>query len=227
MGAGHYRYDPYGKVTITRGGAPQTTDPLGQHWAFTGRFSDEEATLCYYRARYYDPMVGRFVQRDPIGFAVGPNLYTYVDSNVANCSDPSGLRSDAFGPSSSLADVDVAPPRSGRERFRFGPIGGGRRVRPGPWKPPTVDTDPIIPGFLTRVEVEYKEGQWVATKIKPSLGVDAHDDHGVADKAGLAIQRTAFIHRVYLPLDETGRNIASRDPLIPGWWPPDAPPLSR
>ena len=62
-----YRYDAYGKATITRGGTPQSSDPLGNHWTFTGRFLDEEAGLLYYRARYYDPTLGRFLQRDPLG----------------------------------------------------------------------------------------------------------------------------------------------------------------
>jgi RHS repeat-associated protein len=65
-----YRYDPYGKVTITRGGTPQSSDPLGNHWTFTGRFLDEEAGLYYYRARYYDPATGRFLQRDPLGYSL-------------------------------------------------------------------------------------------------------------------------------------------------------------
>jgi RHS repeat-associated protein len=87
-----YRYDPYGSVTITVGGTPQANDPLGQHWAFTGRFLDEESRLLYYRARYYDPGTGRFLQRDPLGCDVGPNLYEYVGSHVPNSSDPSGLQ---------------------------------------------------------------------------------------------------------------------------------------
>jgi RHS repeat-associated protein len=85
-----YRYDPYGKVTITRGGTPQTSDPLGQHWTFTARFLDEESDLLYYRARYYDPDVGRFVQRDPLSYSVGPNLFSYVQNNPINWRDPSG-----------------------------------------------------------------------------------------------------------------------------------------
>jgi RHS repeat-associated protein len=55
-----YRYDPYGKVTITRSGAPQSSDPLGNHWLFTATFLDEESGLLYSRARCYDPATGRF-----------------------------------------------------------------------------------------------------------------------------------------------------------------------
>ena len=42
--------------------------------AYTGREWDPETGLYYYRARYYDPKVGRFISEDPIGFAAGPQL---------------------------------------------------------------------------------------------------------------------------------------------------------
>jgi RHS repeat-associated protein len=87
-----YRYDPYGKVTITRGGTPQSADPLGNHWTFTGRFLDEEAALCYYRARYYDPATGRFLHRDPASLSTGPNLFAYVSSGPTLARDPSGMQ---------------------------------------------------------------------------------------------------------------------------------------
>jgi RHS repeat-associated protein len=85
-----YRYDPYGAVTITVGGTPQGTDPLNQHWTFTGRFFDEETGFYYYRARMYDPATGRFLQRDPLGYEVGPSLYAYVTASPATWRDPCG-----------------------------------------------------------------------------------------------------------------------------------------
>lgn len=56
----------------------------------TGREWDKETGLYYYRARYYDPMEGRFVSKDPIGFKGGINLYNYTDSNPVNRTDPTG-----------------------------------------------------------------------------------------------------------------------------------------
>ncbi len=59
----------------------------------TGRFADEETGLYYYRARAYDPATGRFLQRDPLGYGPGPNLYEYSLSAPANFVDPLGLLS--------------------------------------------------------------------------------------------------------------------------------------
>ncbi len=46
--------------------------------------------MYYYRARYYDPEIGRFISEDPLGFAAGVNFYTYVGNNPINRNDPSG-----------------------------------------------------------------------------------------------------------------------------------------
>jgi RHS repeat-associated protein len=51
-------------------------------YTYTGREWDKETGLYYYRARYYDPMEGRFISKDPISFAGGDvNLYGYVRNN--------------------------------------------------------------------------------------------------------------------------------------------------
>ena len=86
-----YRYDPYGNATITRGGQVQSSDPLGQHVAFTARWLDEETGLYYYRARMYSADSGRFLQRDPLGYRPGPNVYGYVRSQPTRLTDPLGL----------------------------------------------------------------------------------------------------------------------------------------
>ena len=65
-------------------------------YAFTGREWDPETGLYYYRARYYDPKVGRFISEDPIGFEGGVNFYAYVENNPANAIDPLGLQGYGF-----------------------------------------------------------------------------------------------------------------------------------
>jgi hypothetical protein len=45
----------------------------------------------YYRARYYDPISGRFISEDPLGFLPGLDFYAYVSNSPLNFSDPLGL----------------------------------------------------------------------------------------------------------------------------------------
>jgi len=57
--------------------------------AFAG--SDPKGPRKYYRARYYDPKIGRFIGEDPIGFQGGDvNFYAYVGNQPVNRLDPLG-----------------------------------------------------------------------------------------------------------------------------------------
>lgn len=78
-----YSYDVFGQ--------PNTTSSVGNPYLFTGRRHNTETGLYYYRARYFDPYIGRFLQIDPIGYFGGVNIYTYVGNNPTNWIDPYGL----------------------------------------------------------------------------------------------------------------------------------------
>ncbi len=89
-----YAYSAYGGPLFLDANAnllnPQATT-IGNPYLFTGRRLDEETTLYYYRARMYDAELGRFVGRDPIGYAGSEwNLYEYVKSSATILVDPSG-----------------------------------------------------------------------------------------------------------------------------------------
>ena len=52
---------------------------------------DAEIALYHYKARAYDPTIGRFLQLDPAGFIDGPNRYQYAGGNPLVHTDPTGL----------------------------------------------------------------------------------------------------------------------------------------
>ena len=78
-----YEYSVYGQVAAED---PNHPNP----YMFTGRRFDVEIGLYYYRARYYDPFTGRFLQTDPVGYGDGMNMYAYCKNNSLNWVDPSG-----------------------------------------------------------------------------------------------------------------------------------------
>ncbi|WP_153101231.1 RHS repeat domain-containing protein [Paraburkholderia hayleyella] len=63
---------------------------------FQGQYHDHETGLHYNRYRYYDPEVGRFVGKDPIGYAGGLNTYQYTP-NPTGWIDPLGLEAKDLG----------------------------------------------------------------------------------------------------------------------------------
>ena len=68
-------------------------------WGSTGvhrAVLDEETGLYYYRARMYSAGLGRFCQRDPIGFAPSANLFEYVSSQPTGRVDPLGLADEPY-----------------------------------------------------------------------------------------------------------------------------------
>jgi RHS repeat-associated protein len=68
----------------------------GQPFGWVGQVGysyDPETELYFVRARYYDPVVGRWISEDPLGLRIGSvNLYRYSGNNPINAIDPSGLQ---------------------------------------------------------------------------------------------------------------------------------------
>jgi len=82
-----YAYDPFGRRTKLGG-------DLDADFGFAGMFWAAEASLNITRFRAYDPELGRWLSRDPVGQAElsqGPNLYAYVGNEPVDRVDPLGL----------------------------------------------------------------------------------------------------------------------------------------
>jgi len=82
-------YRPYGeRIKRDSAAAPNT------RW-YTGHPQDVETGLTYMGARYYDPVIGRFMAVDPKGFDEDNlhsfNRYAYGNNNPYRYKDPNGL----------------------------------------------------------------------------------------------------------------------------------------
>ncbi|HNW89197.1 MAG TPA: RHS repeat-associated core domain-containing protein [Bacteroidales bacterium] len=90
-----YEYDGYGTPSIFDAAyVPRAATAIGNTYMFTGREYDTETGYYYYRARTYNPLWGRFLQRDPVGIWLDEvnagNGYGYVGNNPIIRLDPNG-----------------------------------------------------------------------------------------------------------------------------------------
>jgi len=103
-----FTYSAYGEVSAWDGdwspsngfygaGTSYPRSRFGLSYLFTGQRLDAESGIHYFKNRLYDPGVGRFMRRDPIGYAAGSSLYWYADGSPATVVDPLGLCSGCEG----------------------------------------------------------------------------------------------------------------------------------
>jgi RHS repeat-associated protein len=97
-----YAYDSYGYQTIHLPGPdgtlwtsddvilPGAKSAFGNPFLFTEQRSDSEIGLLFYKYRHLSTILGRFVQRDPVGYSNRMNLYEYADSSPTTTLDPLG-----------------------------------------------------------------------------------------------------------------------------------------
>jgi RHS repeat-associated protein len=88
-----YTYDVYGAPTFyNASGVVTNGSAMCNRLMFTARDRDPDTGWYNYRYRYYNPTLGRFVHRDPVGIGSGDfNLYRYALNNPARWKDSFGL----------------------------------------------------------------------------------------------------------------------------------------
>ena len=172
--AARYEYDPFGE-TLRATGPMAKANPL----RFSTKYQDEETGLLYYGYRYYDPITGRWPNKDPLGepgFELlrqnepnlrgdGPNLYAFCHNDPNDFFDPYGLK-DRKWPFNGRVKVDKRCPKSVRavdlDNKKVYTVG------PGQSTPNTVDVD-----FVEVNGTWYKIGPWnfdVDCNCKPDGG---------------------------------------------------------
>jgi len=93
-----YEYNAQGQFQITNAsGTVLSTSAIANDIMYSGLRFDNETGNYFCNARFYNPTLGRFINRDPLPgaeFSQGTNLYAYCRNNFLNASDPTGMDDD-------------------------------------------------------------------------------------------------------------------------------------
>ncbi len=116
-----YRYDAFGNLLERKETVPNRVLYMGQQY-------DQETGQYYLRARYYNPVVGRFLQEDTY-HGDGLNLYAYCANNPVVYYDPSGHDSAAVMKKAEEPDLPVGVGRGGLGASDIRNINGQRTSR--------------------------------------------------------------------------------------------------
>jgi RHS repeat-associated protein len=189
--------------------------PTGNPWRYTGRYLDAETGLYYYRARYYSPRLGRFLETDPMGTKDDPNLYMYVGLDPLNSVDPMGERNERL--------YQKALARASGRYVASVVVTQLDTPAPGP-----ADVVGVGMAILTSMAAGYDIGK--ALLSEPDAPADADSDQQRTERASSATGRDPTARRVTprkatrqaidasQPRDADGNMVDpnSGDPLNPG-----------
>ena len=94
----NYRYDAWGRVlgVYNANGNEIDASAVGNRILWQGREYSWASGLYYFRARWYDPVTGRWLSNDPIGISGGLNQYVFCNNNPVNFRDLFGLCKDTM-----------------------------------------------------------------------------------------------------------------------------------
>ncbi len=86
-----YAYDAWGGRTVSTTDPTAASDPYAGYGGLHGYYTDWETGLQLCGLRYYDSAAGRWLNRDPISYAGGVNVYEYCGNGPVGMSDASGM----------------------------------------------------------------------------------------------------------------------------------------
>ena len=161
--ANTYTYDSYGKLTTSTG---NITNPL----QYTGREFDPETGIYYYRARYYDQSVGRFISEDPIRFQGGSDFYDYTLNSPVNWIDPFGLEVQECRRPLNLPLSNHLPPHTFLYSTQSG-TGFGLGPKNDAWGAWAAESGGTVPG---NIEKDYPYDP--SGKLKPQYSCSKYSD---------------------------------------------------
>lgn len=151
------RYKPWGETMYASGTSP--TD-----YRYTGQREEAGIGLYYYRARWYDPSLGRFVQADTVTAGLRPaawDRYSYVLNNPVRHIDPTGhMCSDP---------EDPTPECDGGLQWKPARLAGQPRyiafIRKGPPTPRPPSRSPVLGERLLETAVTYDKAALAVSAV--------------------------------------------------------------
>ncbi|EGH24957.1 hypothetical protein PSYMO_27274 [Pseudomonas amygdali pv. mori str. 301020] len=161
-------YKPYGEKLNEA--APSDSNKIGFH----GKAFDDETGLSYMGARYYDPVIGRFMGVDPVAFQEENlhsfNRYTFVNNNPYKFVDPDGEYADLVIETASLAIGTY----SFKQNVENGNYGSAAVDAVGIAVDGVLAAIPFLPG-ATGLAIQGARGLEKAADVEKALPVGAPD----------------------------------------------------
>jgi RHS repeat-associated protein len=185
-------YDSFGELSA---GSTST------RYRFTGREADEETGSYYYRARFYDPKLARFLGEDPLGVRVGPNMYEYVFQNPLRFVDPSGLQWQQAVAGGGVLTTAAAAVGGGAVLTGAGAVAGyglllygawqlGEAIAEAPWNPFTHPKDLPQPRVIPKCEPKTHSSR--DDRCEKQYEIDVSTCNGVSRVRGKAAGARCF-----------------------------------
>jgi RHS repeat-associated protein len=159
--ANTYTYDSFGKLTASTG---TITNP----YRYNGRDFDSETGLDYYRARYYDPAIGRFISEDPIRFKGGVNFFAYGLNSPMNWKDPSGLDVTVYLYSGAAGQGHVGIAVNSNQSVGFYPLSDWGIF----WGPGLVKPDTRRPVDSITIPTTPEQDGWIQQYLNEHMGLN-------------------------------------------------------
>jgi RHS repeat-associated protein len=171
-------YSAFGQPTFH---APDMTQRTASDFAwnrtFTSQTYDPKTGMMHYRRRDYDPALGRFTNRDPIGYEANDvNLYRYVENKPINATDSEGTTLDTI--SGAVRGCMKLPTVAARVKCLkdiFSLYEESLKCQPNTLQ--TLQDALKQASRLTKEEAKKmaKEGKWIKTRYKTSKGEIVYD----------------------------------------------------
>jgi RHS repeat-associated protein len=213
-------YDGYGLQVWEESTYPDNQRTRRQPFQYKGQagyYSDIHTGLIYCHNRYYDPRLGRWTSRDPVGLEGGVNVYAYCDGDPVNRVDPTGLLEELL----KVKGLSALPAHEGMRRAINGfwgtlsDIGGlilgirrGSSAHDGSWNKALSDLQGFIFGAhygeLVKEDGRVLQESAIGRKVRSNLPSNPRIGHRVASSKGTAMgTEEAFMWAIREPWNGT------------------------